>query len=38
MRLKFTYEDMVLAQHRLVSEHLGVRLKLVWQSMGCMHT
>jgi len=36
---KFTYEDMVLAQHRLVTEHLGVRhLKLViGQSMGCMH-
>lgn len=36
---KFTYEDQVAAQHRLVSEHLGIRhLKLViGQSMGGMH-
>src|SRR5262245_51202665 len=36
---KYSYEDQVRAQHRLVSEHLGVRhLKLViGQSMGCMH-
>jgi homoserine O-acetyltransferase len=36
---KFNYDDMVRAQHRLVTEHLGIRhLKLViGQSMGCMH-
>jgi len=36
---KYNYEDMVLAQHRLVTEHLGIRrLKLViGQSMGGMH-
>ncbi len=37
---KYNYEDMVLAQHRLVTEHLGIRrLKLViGQSMGGMHS
>jgi homoserine O-acetyltransferase len=37
---QYNYDDMVVAQHRLVSEHLGVRrLKLViGQSMGGMHT
>lgn len=36
---KYNYEDMVLAQHRLVTEHFGIRrLKLViGQSMGGMH-
>ena len=36
---KYSYEDMVRAQYRLVTEHLGIRhLKLViGQSMGCMH-
>jgi len=36
---RFNYDDMVVAQHRLVTEHLGVRrLKLViGQSMGGMH-
>jgi homoserine O-acetyltransferase/O-succinyltransferase len=36
---KFTYEDQVRAQYRLLTEHLGVRhLKLViGQSMGGMH-
>src|SRR5436190_17444906 len=36
---KYTYDDMVRAQYRLVTEHLGIRhLKLViGQSMGCMH-
>jgi len=36
---KYTYEDMVTAQYRLVTEHLGIRhLKLViGQSMGGMH-
>ncbi len=37
---KYNYDDMVHAQHRLVSEHLGVRhLRLVLGfSMGGMHT
>jgi homoserine O-acetyltransferase len=37
---KYNYEDMVDAQHRLVTEHLGVRnLRLViGNSMGGMHT
>src|SRR6202007_3298314 len=36
---KYTYEDMVTAQYRLVTEHFGIRhLKLViGQSMGGMH-
>lgn len=36
---RYNYDDMVRAQHRLVSEHLGVRrLRLVLgQSMGGMH-
>jgi homoserine O-acetyltransferase len=36
---KYSYDDMVRAQYRLVTEHLGIRhLKLViGQSMGCMH-
>jgi homoserine O-acetyltransferase/O-succinyltransferase len=36
---KFTYEDQVRAQYRLVTEHLGVKhLKLIiGQSMGGMH-
>ena len=36
---KYNYDDMVLAQYRLLTEHLGVRhLKLViGQSMGGMH-
>jgi len=36
---KFTYEDMVTGQYRLVTEHFGIRhLKLViGQSMGGMH-
>jgi homoserine O-acetyltransferase/O-succinyltransferase len=36
---KFTYDDQVVAQHRLLTEHLGIRhLKLViGQSMGGMH-
>jgi len=37
---KYTYDDMVLAQYRLVTEHLGVNhLRLVMgTSMGAMHT
>jgi homoserine O-acetyltransferase len=37
---RYTYDDMVRAQHRLVTEHLGVgRLRLVMgTSMGGMHT
>jgi homoserine O-acetyltransferase/O-succinyltransferase len=37
---QYNYDDMVRAQHRLVTEHLGVRhLRLVLgQSMGGMHT
>ena len=37
---KYNYEDMVRAQHQLVTEHLGVKkLKLVLgNSMGGMHT
>ncbi len=37
---KYNYDDMVLAQYRLVTEHLGVRrLRLVLgNSMGGMHT
>lgn len=37
---RYNYEDMVRAQHQLVTEHLGVkRLKLVLgNSMGGMHT
>lgn len=37
---KYSYDDMVVAQYRLVSEHLGVRqLRLVLgHSMGGMHT
>ena len=36
---RYTYEDMVRAQYRLLTEKLGIRhLKLViGQSMGCMH-
>ena len=36
---KYTYDDMVDAQHRLLTEGLGVRhLKLIMgTSMGCMH-
>ncbi len=36
---KYTYDDMVVAQHRLLTEHLNIRrLKLViGQSMGGMH-
>src|SRR6202043_4128654 len=36
---KYNYDDMVAAQHRLLTEHLGIRhLKLViGQSMGGMH-
>ena len=36
---KYDYDDMVVAQYRLLTQHLGVRhLKLViGQSMGCMH-
>jgi homoserine O-acetyltransferase len=36
---KYNYDDMVVAQHRLLTEHLGIRhLKLViGQSMGGMH-
>ncbi len=36
---KYDYDDMVRAQHRLVTEHLGIkRLKLILgTSMGCMH-
>jgi homoserine O-acetyltransferase/O-succinyltransferase len=36
---KYSYEDMVVAQHRLLTEHLGIRhVKLViGQSMGGMH-
>jgi len=36
---KYNYDDMVVAQYRLLTQHLGVRhLKLViGQSMGCMH-
>ncbi|MEA2905496.1 MAG: homoserine O-acetyltransferase/O-succinyltransferase [Alphaproteobacteria bacterium] len=36
---KYSYEDMVVAQYRLVTEHLGIRhLKLIiGQSMGGMH-
>jgi len=37
---KYTYDDMVLAQYRLLKEHLGVdHLRLVMgTSMGAMHT
>ena len=37
---KYDYDDMVVAQHRLLTEHLGIRrLKLViGQSMGGMHS
>src|SRR5262249_40969913 len=37
---RYTYEDMVRAQYRLLTEHLGVRhLRLVMgTSMGAMHT
>src|SRR5207249_4076664 len=37
---QYNYDDMVRAQHRLITEHLGVRhLRLVLgQSMGGMHT
>jgi homoserine O-acetyltransferase len=37
---RYNYDDMVAAQHRLVSEHLGIkRLRLViGNSMGGMHT
>jgi len=37
---KYDYDDMVVAQYRLLTQHLGVRhLKLViGQSMGCMHS
>ena len=37
---KYTYDDMVVAQHRLLTEHLKVRhLKLaIGQSMGGMHS
>ena len=37
---RYTYDDMVAAQHRLVTEHLGIkRLRLViGNSMGGMHT
>ena len=36
---KYTYDDMVVAQHRLLTEHLGVNhLRLIMgTSMGCMH-
>src|SRR5205814_3691280 len=36
---RYTYDDQVLAQYRLITEHLGVKhLKLViGQSMGGMH-
>ncbi|MCA0374928.1 MAG: alpha/beta fold hydrolase [Gemmatimonadetes bacterium] len=36
---KYTYDDMVKAQHRLLTEHLGVNhLRLIMgTSMGCMH-
>jgi homoserine O-acetyltransferase len=36
---QYTYEDAVVAQHRLLTEHLGIRhLKLIiGQSMGGMH-
>jgi len=42
LRAKFphyTYDDMVTAQHRLLTEHLGVNhLRLIMgTSMGCMH-
>jgi homoserine O-acetyltransferase/O-succinyltransferase len=37
---RYTYDDMVRAQHRLITEHLGAKhLRLVLgQSMGGMHT
>lgn len=37
---RYNYDDMVVAQHRLVTEHLGIkRLRLViGNSMGGMHT
>jgi homoserine O-acetyltransferase len=37
---RYTYEDMIVAQHRLLTEHLGVNhLRLVMgTSMGAMHT
>lgn len=37
---KYDYADMVEAQHRLVTEHLGVKqLRLIMgTSMGCMHS
>ncbi len=36
---RYTYDDMVAAQHRLLTEHLGVNhLRLIMgTSMGCMH-
>lgn len=36
---KYTYDDMVKAQHRMLTEHLGVNhLRLIMgTSMGCMH-
>jgi homoserine O-acetyltransferase/O-succinyltransferase len=36
---RYTYDDMVAAQHRLLTEHLGVtHLRLIiGTSMGCMH-
>ena len=36
---RYTYDDMVTAQHRLLTEHLGVNhLRLIMgTSMGCMH-
>ena len=36
---KYGYDDMVVAQHRLLTEHLGVNhLRLIMgTSMGCMH-
>lgn len=36
---KYTYDDMVAAQHRLLTQHLGVNhLRLIMgTSMGCMH-
>ena len=36
---RYTYDDMVVAQHRLLTEHLGVNLLrlIMGTSMGCMH-